>query len=241
MQVIELRNYRLEHGRTADFIRYFEEHFLVSQRDEGMQVLGQFTVVDQPGRFVWIRGFADMKARRRGLDGFYDGAFWQARRSEANAMIRDHTDVHLLRPLGPLDLLTGGVSLAERASAPPGVVSPAAGLVVVDFYRATGGLDRLVHALDKRLRSELLERRHQILGHFVAELAPNDYPRLPVTQDPALLVVIGAYRDRTHHAQLTGESDLRAELRSLSTAEVVTLHLQPTARSIVRYRAPDTG
>jgi hypothetical protein len=217
MQVIELRNYRLEDGRTADFIRYFEEHFLVSQRDEGMHMLGQFAVVDRPDRFVWIRGFADMKARRRGLDGFYDGAFWQARRSEANAMIRDHTDV------------------------PTGIVSPEAGLVVVDFYRAAGGLDRLVHALEKRLRSEIGERGHQILGHFVAELAPNDYPRLPVTQDPDMLVVIAAYQDHTHHAQLTARSDLRAELRSLATAEVVTLQLQPTARSIVRYRAPGTG
>lgn len=205
-----------------------------------MHVLGQFAVVDHPDRFVWIRGFADMKARRRGLDGFYDGAFWQARRSEANAMIRDHTDVHLLRPLGPLELLTGGGSLTDRASAPTGVVSPAAGLVVVDFYRAAGGLDRLVHALEKRLRSERLERGHQVLGHFAAELAPNDYPRLPVTQDPDLLVVIGAYRERTHHAQLTARSELRAELRSLATAEVVTLQLQPTARSIVRYRAPGT-
>ena len=42
MQVVELRNYLLAEGATADFIRYFEEHFLFSQRDEGMHLLGQF-------------------------------------------------------------------------------------------------------------------------------------------------------------------------------------------------------
>ena len=57
MRVIELRNYLLKDGATGDFIRYFEEHFLFSQREEGMHVVGQFEVVDEPNRFVWIRGF----------------------------------------------------------------------------------------------------------------------------------------------------------------------------------------
>jgi hypothetical protein len=241
MQVIELRNYVLEDGRRAEFIRYFEEHFLRSQRDEGMYVLGQFEVLDQPDRFVWIRGFADMKTRRGGLDGFYDGAFWQARRAETNAMLRDHEDVHLLQPLDAIEQLTGGLSLEDRASEAPGVVSPATGLVVADFYRAAGRLDRLVHAFEKRLRSELLERGHQVLGHFVAELAPNDYPRLKVIQDPALLVVLTAYRDAAHHARLHAEWNLRAELKPLSSADVVTLRLQPTARSIVRYGVSRQG
>ena len=39
MRVIELRNYLLKDGATGDFIRYFEEHFLFSQREEGMHVL----------------------------------------------------------------------------------------------------------------------------------------------------------------------------------------------------------
>ena len=32
VQVIELRNYLLAESATADFIRYFEAHFLFSQR-----------------------------------------------------------------------------------------------------------------------------------------------------------------------------------------------------------------
>ena len=68
MQVIELRNYLLQQG--APFIRYFEEHFLLSQRAEGMHPLGQFEVVGEPDRFVWIRGFrrhADPFARAERL------------------------------------------------------------------------------------------------------------------------------------------------------------------------------
>ena len=71
MQVIELRDYLIRDGMTRDFVRYFEEHFLFSQRETGMHVLGQFEVVDAPSRFVWIRGFEDMATRRRGLERFY--------------------------------------------------------------------------------------------------------------------------------------------------------------------------
>ena len=235
MQVIELRNYVLQPGRRDDFIRHFEKNFLFSQRDTGMHVLGQFAILDHPDRFLWIRGFADMAARRRSLDDFYDGAFWQARRAATNAMLVDHEDVHLLRPLDAIARLTSGLSLEERAVEPPGIVAPGAGLLVADIYRAVGPLDRLVHTFERGVRAELVERGHELLGHFVAEVAPNDYPRLKVIQDPALLVILTAYRDPAHLARLRAEWDPRAELKPLTTGEIITLRLQPTARSIVRY------
>lgn len=243
MPVIELRNYLLADGARGDFIRYFEEHFLVSQRDVGMQPLGQFAVVDAPNRFAWIRGFADMRARRQGLERFYDGAFWQARRAEANAMMREHHDVHLLRPLGPIDVLTGGLSLEDRASEPPGVVPPYSGLVVVDFYRTEpAALPRLVEAFEQRWRGTLVARGHHVLGHFVAELTLNDYPRLPVVQDPGLLAVVSAYRDREHRAGLgDAAAAVPGDVRTLLTAEVTSLSLRPTARSLIRYRGPAAG
>ena len=188
MQVIELRNYLLR--QDAPFIRYFEEHFLLSQRAEGMHPLGQFEVVGEPDRFVWIRGFDDMATRLRGLSAFYGGPFWHARRDEANAMMLEHHNVHLLRPLGSIAAMTGGATLEDRASEPPGAVRPETGLVVVDFYRTEPAkLGGLVELFEQRVRPALLEQGHHVLGHFVAELRPNDYPRLPVIQDPALLVV----------------------------------------------------
>src|SRR5262245_64031716 len=120
MRVLELRNYLIRPGRTRDFIRYFEEHFLFSQRDEGMYPLGQFEVVGEPDRFVWLRGFEDMGTRVRGLSGFYGGAFWQARRGGANAMILAHENVHLLRPPAPLASLTRRATPEGRAAGPPG-------------------------------------------------------------------------------------------------------------------------
>ena len=118
-------------------------------------------------------------------------------------MILDSDDVHLLRPLEPSAALTGGQSLEDRASEPSGAVPPDAGLVVADFYRAKpGALDDLVELFERRVRPALLQQGHEVLGHFVAELTPNDYPRLPAVQDPTLLLVLSAYRDPGHCAAL---------------------------------------
>jgi hypothetical protein len=84
MPILELRNYLLAPGRSRDFMRYFEEQFLDSQRDQGIEPLGQFELVGEPDRFVWIRAFEDRPARLRGLTAFYGGPFWLARRDTAN-------------------------------------------------------------------------------------------------------------------------------------------------------------
>jgi len=214
MAIFELRNYQMQPGRTREFIRYFEENFLFSQRDEGMDVLGQFEVVGEPDRFVWIRRFADMESRLRGLSGFYGGPYWKARRNTANEMIVDSDHVHLLRSLGPADALTGGISLEDRASEPPGVVQDG-GLVAVDFYRSEpGGLDRMIQALESR----------EGLGRFVTETATNDFPALPVIQEENLVVTISSRGEGEAALQVPG-------------VEVETLLLRPTARSLIRARA----
>jgi hypothetical protein len=212
MSILELRNYQMQPGRTREFIRYFEENFLFSQRDEGMHVLGQFEVVGEPERFVWIRRFDDMESRLRGLSGFYGGPYWQARRNTANEMIVDSDHVHLLRSVGPVETLTGGLSLEDRASEPPGVIPPDGGLIAVDFYRtAPGELDRLIEDFEGR----------EVLGRFVTETAPNDYPRLPVIREENLFVVISGCRE--------GEA-----AREVPGAAVERMVLRPTGRSLMR-------
>jgi hypothetical protein len=215
MAIVEVRNYLMQPGRTREFIRFFEENFLFAQRDHGMRVVGQFEVVGEPDRFVWIRLFDDMESRLRGLTGFYGSPYWQARRATVNELIVDSDHAHLLRSVGPVDSLAGGLSLEDRAAEPPGVVPEDGGLVAVDFYHAApGGLDRLLEAFEGA----------QVLGRFVSEMAPNDYPRLPAIQEENLFVVISACRE--------GEA-----ARGVAGAEVERMVLRPTARSLIRPRA----
>jgi hypothetical protein len=108
-----------------------------------MPVFGQFRDLDRPDVFVWIRGFADMTARHRGLHAFYDGPVWAAHREAANAMMVDSDDVLLLETAEAGSTLDGHVG----ARPPPGTSPTITSLLVVE-----------VHALAPRDVGEFLRR-----------------------------------------------------------------------------------
>src|SRR6476646_3740343 len=100
-QVLELRQYTLRPGQRDVLIDLIEREFVESQEALGMTLFGQFRDLDDPDRFVWLRGFADMPARATALAGFYDGPVWRAHRDAANATMLDSDNVLLLRPARP--------------------------------------------------------------------------------------------------------------------------------------------
>lgn len=116
--VIELRQYTLRPGRRDELIELFDREFVETQEAVGAVVLGQFRDLDAPDRFVWLRGFPDMEARRHALTAFYDGPVWAEHGPRANATMVDSDDVLLLRPLsagnGFADSAVSAVSAAER-------------------------------------------------------------------------------------------------------------------------------
>src|SRR5258708_966774 len=115
--VLELRQYTLFPGRRDVLIELFDREFVETQEAVGMRVVGQFRDLDDPDRFVWLRGFRDMASRAAALGAFYQGPVWQAHRDAANATMADSSDVLLLRPLDP----PSGFPPAE---APPPAAGP---------------------------------------------------------------------------------------------------------------------
>lgn len=124
--VLELRQYKIVPGRRDDMIDVFERWFVESQEELGMRLVGQFRDRDDPNRFTWIRSFADMEARERGLNAFYFGPVWQAHRAEANPLLLDNDNVLLLKPLTP-ELAFADTDRRE----PP---EPASPVVATIFY-----------------------------------------------------------------------------------------------------------
>ncbi len=57
-----------------------------------MSLIGQFHDLDNPDRFVWLRGFPDMSERARSLSSFYDGPVWHSNRDTANSTMLDSSD-----------------------------------------------------------------------------------------------------------------------------------------------------
>lgn len=101
--IVELRQYTLKPGTRDTLVDIFERHFIAGQQDVGITVIGQFYDLDDPDRFVWLRGFPDMAARKAALTAFYlRGEPWRLHGPAANATMIDSSDVLLLRPTGPM-------------------------------------------------------------------------------------------------------------------------------------------
>src|SRR5690242_21684217 len=100
--VVELRQYTLKPGARETLVEIFEAHFVESQEALGMSIGGVFRDLDEPDRFVWMRGFASMEERRDALHAFYSGSeAWRTHGPAANATMVDSDDVLLLRPTDP--------------------------------------------------------------------------------------------------------------------------------------------
>src|SRR4051812_11897651 len=87
--IVELRQYTLYPGKRDVLIELFDREFVDSQEALGIKIIGQFRDLDNPNRFVWLRGFSDMPSRKRALEAFYGGSVWKAHREAANATMLD--------------------------------------------------------------------------------------------------------------------------------------------------------
>lgn len=161
--IVELRRYTLREGRRDDLIDLFDREFVEPQEELGMAVLGQFRDLDRPDRFVWLRGFTDMRSRRAGLTAFYSGPVWAKHGPAANATMLDSDDVLLLREIV-------AVPVSDRGTANPESV-----LHATIWYRAGPFPDPTQIPKDT-------------LAILRTEYAANDFPQLPVREGEHALV-----------------------------------------------------
>ena len=186
MGVLELRQYTLRAGQRERLVELFEREFVESQEALGIVLPGQFRDLDDPDRFVWLRGFADMDSRAMALSAFYDGPVWRAHRETANATMIDSDDVLLLRLWQPFDL--AGLCRSPIGHAgPPGRLAA----MVCPVDAAQGRM--LAHAFSDDVQPWLAARGLQVLASSLSETAPNNFPRLPVRENEPVFVWFGAF------------------------------------------------
>ena len=221
--VVELRQYTLRGGRRDELIALFEREFIETQDAVGAHVLATFRDLDDPDRFVWMRGFASMQARAEALKAFYFGPVWKAHRQAANATILDSDNVLVLRPATP------GGGLAHAAHAP---------VLAFIHYLDDATAAPFAAWFEAHLRPEAPARGAQVLGAFVSETSPNTFPQLPVREKDRVFVwfaqprsgdaadFLTRWRGRTGWRDGADETLLPAFMRK---PEV--LRLSPTRRS----------
>lgn len=99
LNAVELRQYAMKPGRRDELIALFEREFVETQAAAGIHLIGLFKDIDQPDRFVWLRGYPELSMRKPALEAFYNSDHWFAHRAATNATMISSDDVLLLRPL----------------------------------------------------------------------------------------------------------------------------------------------
>jgi hypothetical protein len=222
--VVELRQYTLKPGRREDLIDVFDRYLVEGQESVGMTVIGQFRDRRRPDRFVWLRGFPNMEARRKALEAFYDGPVWGAHKDAANDTMLEFDDVLLLRPARPDTAFR--LDAAMTADSAPATVL--AGICRMPVPADVG----LVAQFERRIAPVLQEADIRIEAIFVTEPAPNTFARLPVREGENLLAWFGIVEGRER------SPDWLEALASAANPDhppVSLLELEPTSRSVLGH------
>ncbi len=232
--IVELRQYTLHPGQRDLLIELFDREFVETQEACGATILGQFRDLDNPDRFVWLRGFDTMPARAEALAQFYGGSAWKAHSAEANATMIDSDNVLLLRPVSAMH----GFPAPQASRAPVTAVETPPSIIVATIYYDDRPFDAdFLHFFDDRLRPALAAAGIVPLAYFSTEYAENTFPALPVRTGEHVFVWFARF---TSASDAHAAEDRLARLDALPELTVMTsgapdrLRLTPTARSLLR-------
>src|SRR5712675_3254075 len=159
--IVELRQYTLHPGKRDALIDLFEREFIETQEAVGIKVIGQFRDVDDPDRFVWLRGFRDMASRAKALQDFYGGPVWKAHREAANATMIDSDNVLLLCPAKS----TSGFSFGNKERPRAGVNEARSELIVATIYYFDAPVDApFVEFFERTAKPAVIGSRATVLA-----------------------------------------------------------------------------
>jgi hypothetical protein len=237
--IVELRQYTLHAGQRHALIDLFEREFIESQEALGISVIGQFRDLDDPYRFVWLRGFPSMAARGEALAAFYGGTVWQAHREAANATMLDSDNVLLLRPAPG----GSGFALAERSDdANSDEHADESVIVATIHYLDDGAAAGFARFFAAAMTPTIVAAGGTVLATLTTESATNNFPRLPVREDEPVFVWLCRFTDLAAYRRF-GDALLRSEdwragappaiLRQFMR-KAEALVLAPTRRSLLR-------
>jgi hypothetical protein len=219
-------------------IDLFDREFVEPQEAVGMKIIGQFRDVDDRNRFVWLRGFPDMRSRAEALQNFYGGPVWKAHRETANATMIDSDNVLLLRPAS----LGTGFCLDENIRPGRGATEVPKRLIVAMIYYFNAPVtSEFLEFFENTIKPVTAAAGATTLAYFVSEQSENTFPALPVRQGENVFVWFARFSDPSAcdrylaglaQSQLWRQT-IAAELghRLKRTPEI--LKLSPTGRSLL--------
>jgi hypothetical protein len=240
--VIELRQYAMKPGRRDDLIALFEEHFIEGQEQYGMRIIGHFRNRRNPDRYVWMRGFSDMEARHRALDGFYSGSIWQALRNAANDTLLDSDNVLLLKPASASSGFR--LNLADRPALD--AKETEGGIFIATVYAFADPVGpTFIDFFETQIAPALSRAGATLEGYLVTEPSKNTFTRLPVREGEHVFVWLASFADIDSYAAYQSAlaqdqvwaTELAPALQAWQSKPAEVLELTPCRRSLLRHRS----
>lgn len=104
MKIIELREYQLIKGKTAQWLKVMSEDILPHQRSKGMIILATTLHTGEDGfdYFIWLREFADEATRQCVYEATYDEVWNEVIMPKTQGLV--NKEASRIRILEPLDL-----------------------------------------------------------------------------------------------------------------------------------------
>jgi hypothetical protein len=231
--IVELRQYTLVPGKRDVLVDLFDADLIEGQEDTGMKIIGQFRDLDDPDKFVWLRGFPTMDERAKSLGDFYGGPVWQRNREAANATMLDSDDVLLLRPARFDSTFTLD---AERS--PHGAADGAErGMVEATILHLGVPADaRIVEFFEDEIAPGLADIAASVLAYLVSEPSENTFPSLPVREGENVFVWFAGFADReSYDASHRERTEIMNAVRGTPGIALAphVLRLAPTSRSLL--------
>jgi len=230
--VVELRQYTLRPGQRDVLIDLFDRELVESQEAAGMAIVGQFCDLDDPDRFVWIRGFASMPSRAAALSSFYGGPVWKQHAAAANVTMIDSDNVLLLRPA----TAQSGFPAPTAPRPPAGQLAPAAPSCLLGtlYFRDRPFDQAFTSFFESEVRPLLAERGAAPLAWLQTEYAGNTFPALPVRTGEHVFAWFARFPGPGHLDAYLRAPGFSPALAGMITGEPQRLRLAPTSRSLLR-------
>jgi len=220
IRVIEFRNYLLQPGTFERFHDLFGREFVGPMAELGGFTLGQYRIENDAHRFVWIRGFENMDTRLRFLNDFYlESEVWNAYKNDANSMIVNSDNVHLLRPLAE------DVGLDADGFMTRTVLQKQKDVLVADFCVCNGRLPETIELFEQRYLPFLNDHEVCDTSLWASELSENKFQRHPAFQDKNLLVMMTAFPSKSEYAsRITAIDEPETSLKHAMLELITTKH-----------------
>ena len=240
--VVELRQYTLHPGKRDTLIALFEREFIEPQEALGITMIGEFRDMDNPDRFVWLRGFRDMTSRPEALAAFYGGPVWKAHREVANATMIDSDNVLLLRPAKSDSGFKLGNTARPSHETGDGQDFKRAGFVSATLYylkKSDKDNADFTAFFTKSIAPIVTDAGAKIIGTFITENAANNFPKLPVREGENVFIWLAQFASAEafakHRAALAAMPTWQKTLAKLQPQieREETLRLTPTPRSLL--------